>query len=295
MQKSSQAGASSQMVIIAIVIVLVLGGLIYYATKPKSATNPYGNGAAQTPPPSPAPTPTPAPATSSQTVTLALKAQNQSGETGTAKIYDENGVATVEVEMTGEPTGATQPMHIHLKSCADLGAVKYPLTNLVGGKSETKLTITTAQLLSQLPLAINVHKSAVAANVYVSCGDIQTSSAAQASPAPAPPTPPAGTTPAPTPPPASMNVKTFNVTETNYSIAPSQIRVKKGDTVKINVSITGGFHNLTVSGYGVGTESLNAGQSAVLQFVADKTGTFEYYCSVDSHRDKGMTGQLIVE
>lgn len=30
-------------------------------------------------------------------------------------------------------------------------------------------------------------------------------------------------------------------------------------------------------------------------FVADETGTFEYYCSVGNHRGQGMIGKLIVE
>jgi uncharacterized cupredoxin-like copper-binding protein len=32
-----------------------------------------------------------------------------------------------------------------------------------------------------------------------------------------------------------------------------------------------------------------------VQFVADKTGTFEFYCSVGNHRQMGMVGTLVVQ
>jgi uncharacterized cupredoxin-like copper-binding protein len=43
------------------------------------------------------------------------------------------------------------------------------------------------------------------------------------------------------------------------------------------------------------TVIVQPGQTAEVEFVADKTGTFEYYCSVGTHRQMGMVGKLIVE
>jgi nitrite reductase (NO-forming) len=40
---------------------------------------------------------------------------------------------------------------------------------------------------------------------------------------------------------------------------------------------------------------VNGGETTSVEFVADKTGTFEYYCSVGAHRAMGMTGSLVVE
>ena len=37
------------------------------------------------------------------------------------------------------------------------------------------------------------------------------------------------------------------------------------------------------------------GQTGTVTFVADKAGTFEYYCSVGQHRANGMVGKLVVE
>ena len=73
------------------------------------------------------------------------------------------------------------------------------------------------------------------------------------------------------------------------------IKVKKGDTVTINFMNKEGIHDWVIDEFGVRTPKIQAGQSASVTFVADKTGTFEYYCSVGSHRARGMRGNLIVE
>ncbi|OGL72721.1 hypothetical protein A3F28_03290 [Candidatus Uhrbacteria bacterium RIFCSPHIGHO2_12_FULL_57_11] len=105
-------------------------------------------------------------------ITIVLSEQNDSGESGTSTISEADGKITIRVDLSGAPADVTQPAHIHLGSCADLGAVKYPLVFSVDGASTTTLEVSLSQLLSALPLAINVHKSGSEAGVYVSCGDI---------------------------------------------------------------------------------------------------------------------------
>lgn len=107
-----------------------------------------------------------------KTAAVALVAQNNSSEAGTATIKEADGKVVVTLNVTGEPKGAIQPAHIHLGSCPNPGAVKYPLTNVVDGKSETTLNVTMDKLRSELPLAVNVHRSAAQAKVYVSCGNL---------------------------------------------------------------------------------------------------------------------------
>lgn len=119
--------------------------------------------------PSVVPTPTQAPVTEK---TVTLNEQNDSSEMGTAMLKEMNGEVVVTLNLTGAPKGVTQPAHIHVGPCAKLGAVKYPLTFPVDGKSETKLEVTMDQLMAQLPLAVNVHKSTKEASVYVACGDL---------------------------------------------------------------------------------------------------------------------------
>ena len=102
-----------------------------------------------------------------------LSEQNNSGERGTAYITPmSETTAKVIVEATGVPTGVDQPMHIHTGSCPTPGAVKYPLNSLVNGKSETVLQVSVEQLVAELPLALNLHKSSGEASVYVACGNL---------------------------------------------------------------------------------------------------------------------------
>lgn len=90
-------------------------------------------------------------------------------------------------------------------------------------------------------------------------------------------------------------VKTFTVEGKNYSFSPSTITVNKGDTVKIVFSNTGGMHNWKVDEFNAESKTINDGQSDTIQFVADKSGSFEFYCGVSNHRAMGMKGTLIVK
>ena len=90
------------------------------------------------------------------------------------------------------------------------------------------------------------------------------------------------------------SVKTFTVTGSNFSFVPNTLSVNKGDTVKITFKNSGGMHNFKIDEFGVATEQLESGDSTTVQFVADKTGTFQYYCSVATHRAMGMWGTLTV-
>jgi len=110
-----------------------------------------------------------------KTITVALVAQNGSGEMGTAVLSEMGTQTRVMVNLTGTPTGVSQPMHIHGGACPKPGAVLYPLTNAIDGISETVLDVSLSKILGELPLAINVHKSATEAKVFVSCGNIAAS------------------------------------------------------------------------------------------------------------------------
>ena len=111
--------------------------------------------------------------TNPQVLTVTLTAQNNSGQPGTAIIAEENGKAKVSLFINNAPKGVAQPAHIHAGACPGVGEVKYPLSNVLDGKSETALDVGIDQLKSELPLAVNVHKSASEARVYVSCGPLE--------------------------------------------------------------------------------------------------------------------------
>lgn len=101
-----------------------------------------------------------------------LSAQNNSNESGVANLKDTGGMVTVTLNLTGYMANVPQPAHIHMGVCPGVGAVKYPLNSVVDGKSVTVLDVSLMQLKQQLPLAINVHKSATNIATYTSCGTL---------------------------------------------------------------------------------------------------------------------------
>lgn len=101
-----------------------------------------------------------------------LITQNESGESGVATLREKDGKITVDIKMEGSPAGVTQPAHIHLGTCQNIGTVKHPLSSVVNGISTTTLNTTFDELKKDLPVAINVHKSTTEPGVYVSCGNL---------------------------------------------------------------------------------------------------------------------------
>jgi plastocyanin len=91
------------------------------------------------------------------------------------------------------------------------------------------------------------------------------------------------------------SVKEFTVTGSSFNFSPKVITVKKGDTVKINFVNSGGMHDWRIDEFNASTKVINGGQTDSVTFLADKAGSFEYYCSVGTHRQMGMKGTLIVE
>jgi len=109
----------------------------------------------------------------STTMSIVLAKQNNSEQSGSVTLTEENGQTTVTIALDDYTKDVSQPAHIHNGACPDVGDVMYPLTNVVNGASETVLDVDLATLKSELPLAVNVHKSAAEASVYTSCGDLQ--------------------------------------------------------------------------------------------------------------------------
>lgn len=90
-------------------------------------------------------------------------------------------------------------------------------------------------------------------------------------------------------------VKTFTVEGSNFSFSLPEIRVQEGDKVQVTFMNKGGMHDFVLDEFGVRTPIIQTGESTTVNFIADKTGRFEYYCSVATHRQMGMKGILIVE
>lgn len=91
------------------------------------------------------------------------------------------------------------------------------------------------------------------------------------------------------------DVLVFNVDGFNFGYAPNKITVQKGQKVRINLKSSKGFHDWVVDEFNASTIRINEGEEAMVEFVPNKVGTFEFYCSVGEHRANGMVGTLVVE
>ena len=111
-------------------------------------------------------------AAATSSLTVDLGAQNGSGETGTAALTQKPEGVEVVITLANAPATA-QPAHVHMGTCAQLGAPQYPLTSVTGGNSTTVIKGVTIDQLLTSPMAINVHKSTTDLATYVACGDIK--------------------------------------------------------------------------------------------------------------------------
>ncbi len=114
----------------------------------------------------------PAPAVRKMPLQIRLLEQNKSGETGTATLFDGAKGLIVRLRMSGGGD-VDQPAHIHKGTCEKLDPKPtYPLKAVHNGQSEWTVEGVTIAQLEKAPYAINVHKSAKEAAIYVSCGNI---------------------------------------------------------------------------------------------------------------------------
>lgn len=84
---------------------------------------------------------------------------------------------------------------------------------------------------------------------------------------------------------------------------PTMLVVRRGDAVELDIGNPDSFnHQFELTGYNLSTPKLKPGESAALRFVADRTGVFQYRCSLPHNPSTGdctpdhdlMLGYLIV-
>ena len=97
-------------------------------------------------------------------------------------------------------------------------------------------------------------------------------------------------------PTSESNVKEFTITAKQWEFDIKEIRVKKGDRVKIHVKSFDVRHGFFIPQYNVNENQIKPGQDADIEFVASREGTWAYFCSVPCGKGhKDMRGNLIVE
>jgi cytochrome c oxidase subunit II len=90
-------------------------------------------------------------------------------------------------------------------------------------------------------------------------------------------------------------VKEFSMIAKKWEFEPSKITVKKGDRVRLSIKSVDVDHGFGLAAFDV-NDTLKAGETTVVEFVATKAGTHTFFCSVwcgGGHPH--MTGKLIVE
>ncbi|KKW11494.1 MAG: hypothetical protein UY50_C0012G0013 [Parcubacteria group bacterium GW2011_GWA2_49_9] len=222
-------------------------------------------------------------AKAARVLTVTLGELNKSGQTGEATItgVGEDSIK-VSITLTGKASKVAQPAHIHLGMCPNPDAVKYPLTNVDKGVSETIVPITLDQILSELPLAVNVHQSAADAKTYTSCGDIQVENitAAVQTGMPAPGT----------------DTKETVVTYDANGFSPKSITVKKGETVVFKnetgkpASVASNDHPNHLLYPEFDQYKTDQRGKDEFQFTFEKAGTWQYH----DHLNAIMGGTVVV-
>ena len=93
----------------------------------------------------------------------------------------------------------------------------------------------------------------------------------------------------------SGEVREFDVVARTWTWEPSTITVKEGDTVKLHITSVDVPHGFRLAEFDV-NEYLAPGSTVDVEFVADKKGSYTFYCNVQcGEGHKGMKGQFIVE
>ena len=94
---------------------------------------------------------------------------------------------------------------------------------------------------------------------------------------------------------APTQIKEFTIVAKRYEFNPAEIRVKQGDTVRITLTSKDATHGFMIKEYGINI-SAKKGETSQVEFLADKTGTFVFRCSVFCGLGHfKMQGKLIVE
>lgn len=95
----------------------------------------------------------------------------------------------------------------------------------------------------------------------------------------------------------SNALRSFTIQAKQFEYSPAIIRVQQGDRVKITLEAEDVTHGLFLDAYGVTLEaSPHQEKESSVEFVADRTGTFRFHCSITcGPMHPFMTGEFIVD
>lgn len=80
----------------------------------------------------------------------------------------------------------------------------------------------------------------------------------------------------------------------SFYYTPNVITAKKGEKIRIVMKSVSMMHDFVIDELGVKMPVVKDGDTGTVEFVADKVGSFEYYCSVGQHRANGQIGTITI-
>lgn len=106
--------------------------------------------------------------------------------------------------------------------------------------------------------------------------------------------PPAGPPAAgsPTPTPAQDAELEVSVKSTDYAFEPATLTANAGQNVVVHIE-NAGFHTFTIDGV---VNAILSGPTSTVRFPAPvQPGSYEVYCAIPGHKQRGMVGTLVVK
>lgn len=96
------------------------------------------------------------------------------------------------------------------------------------------------------------------------------------------------------PSPVAPGARRIPVSATSMSFGPTEIRAAVGEDIAIALTSDDMLHDFTIDELEAHVPA-DAGETVEGGFHALEPGSYSFYCSVESHREGGMEGTLIVE
>jgi heme/copper-type cytochrome/quinol oxidase subunit 2 len=89
-------------------------------------------------------------------------------------------------------------------------------------------------------------------------------------------------------------VRVVRITVRRFACDPAKIVVNQGDKVRLELAGADVRHEVKIDGLGV-NRVIEPGKTEVIEFTADKSGTFLFRCSAEGDAGRGkMRGEIVV-
>jgi plastocyanin len=90
---------------------------------------------------------------------------------------------------------------------------------------------------------------------------------------------------------------TFEIDMDDFKFSKAELVIKAGEEITIKLNNLEGNHDLVIDELDTHSEHFKPGESGEMKFIAGKEHigkTYEFYCSVGSHRVLGMVGNITI-